>query len=124
MGFTGRMGTNQHLMRSIVEIINQGGVKVNEAEVIMPDPVLVGRNTAKLEHLKSISGVEKITTDLDSVLSDPYYQVYFDSQNLPEEGHLPLKRPLRQENIFTAKNPLGYLPKRYWSYTNYVNRKT
>ena len=79
-GVTGRMGTNQHLMRSIVEIINQGGVKVNEAEVIMPDPVLVGRNTAKLEHLKSISGVEKITTDLDSVLSDPYYQVYFDSQ--------------------------------------------
>ena len=26
-GVTGRMGTNQHLMRSIVEIIRQGGVQ-------------------------------------------------------------------------------------------------
>ncbi len=43
-GVTGRMGKNQHLLRSIVPIIKQGGVKVNEHEVIMPDPVLVGRN--------------------------------------------------------------------------------
>ena len=43
-GVTGRMGTNQHLMRSIVEIIKQGGVKVSPSEYIMPDPVLVGRD--------------------------------------------------------------------------------
>ncbi len=41
-GVTGRMGTNQHLMRSIVAIIKQGGVKVGPDEVIMPDPILVG----------------------------------------------------------------------------------
>jgi hypothetical protein len=50
-GVTGRMGTNQHLMRSIVEIIRQGGVPINQEEVIIPDPVLVGRNMAKLEKL-------------------------------------------------------------------------
>lgn len=79
-GVTGRMGTNQHLMRSIVEIIKQGGVKINEQETIMPDPVLVGRNQAKLEKLSKLSGVKKFTTDLDSVLSDPQYQIYFDAQ--------------------------------------------
>lgn len=105
-GVTGRMGTNQHLMRSILEIINQGGVKVNEAEVIIPDPVLVGRNTAKLEHLKSISGVEKITTDLDSVLSDPYYQVYFDSQTTGRRAPAVKKAIKAGKHIYCEK-PVG-----------------
>ncbi|NTW97318.1 MAG: gfo/Idh/MocA family oxidoreductase, partial [Oscillochloris sp.] len=64
-GVTGRMGTNQHLMRSLVAIIKQGGVKVGNDEVIMPDPMLVGRNAAKLEKLAEMSGVKKFTTDLD-----------------------------------------------------------
>ena len=79
-GVTGRMGTNQHLMRSIVAIIKQGGVKISDTEYIMPDPVLVGRNEAKLKKLAEMSSVEKWTTDLDSVMNDPGYQVYFDAQ--------------------------------------------
>lgn len=79
-GVTGRMGTNQHLMRSIVEIIKQGGVKISPSEFIMPDPVLVGRDAIKLEKLCSVSGVKKFTTDLESVLKDPSYQIYFDAQ--------------------------------------------
>ncbi len=79
-GVTGRMGTNQHLMRSIVEIIKQGGVQVSATEFIMPDPVLVGRNEIKLKKLAEMSGVKKWTTDLDSVMNDSYYQIYFDSQ--------------------------------------------
>lgn len=79
-GVTGRMGTNQHLRRSIVPIIEQGGVKINDNEVIMPDPVLVGRNPVKLERLSEETGIEKWTTDLDSVLKQDQYQVYFDAQ--------------------------------------------
>lgn len=79
-GVTGRMGTNQHLMRSIVAIIKQGGVAVSPEEVIMPDPILVGRNAAKLEKLCRMSGVEKMTTDLDEALSDPDNIIYFDAQ--------------------------------------------
>jgi predicted dehydrogenase len=80
-GVTGRMGTNQHLMRSIVGIIKQGGVKIAPDEVIMPDPVLVGRNELKLRELVAQSGVQKWTTDLDSVLGDSAYPVYFDAQS-------------------------------------------
>lgn len=79
-GVTGRMGTNQHLLRSIKPIIEQGGVKLPNGDVIEVDPVLVGRSESKLQSLSKLSGVKKYTTDLDSVMSDPGYQVYFDAQ--------------------------------------------
>ncbi len=79
-GVTGRMGTNQHLMRSIVPIIKQGGVQVSPSEFIMPDVVLVGRDAVKLQKLSEQSGGSKFTTDLSSVMNDPSYQVYFDAQ--------------------------------------------
>jgi predicted dehydrogenase len=79
-GVTGRMGTNQHLMRSIVAIRKQGGVKISEEEVIMPEPVLVGRNTVKLEKLSALAGGVRTTTSLDQALADPANQIYFDSQ--------------------------------------------
>ena len=79
-GVTGRMGTNQHLLRSIDAIIKQGGVKVGPKAVIMPDPILVGRNELKLQKLVESSSVDKYTTDLDSVMTDPAYPVYFDAQ--------------------------------------------
>ena len=79
-GVTGRMGTNQHLMRSIKPIMEQGGIKLPNGDVIEVDPVLVGRNEAKLQALSRMSGVKKFTTDLDSVMSDPSYQIYFDAQ--------------------------------------------
>jgi len=79
-GVTGRMGTNQHLMRSIVEIIKQGGVHLSSDETIMPDPILVGRDESKLQKLCAMSGVQKMTTNLDEALADPYNQIYFDAQ--------------------------------------------
>ena len=63
-GVTGRMGTNQHLMRSIVAIIKQGGLRIAPDETIIPDPVLVGRDQNKLEKLCSMSGVQKMTTEV------------------------------------------------------------
>jgi predicted dehydrogenase len=79
-GVTGRMGTNQHLLRSIDAIIKQGGVRVGPDEVIMPEAVLVGRSEAKLRELCARTSVEKWTTDLAEVMADPFYTVYFDSQ--------------------------------------------
>lgn len=79
-GVTGRMGTNQHLLRSIAAIIKQGGVACGPDEMIIPDPVLVGRNENKLAALCERAGVTRFTTDLDAVLSDPYNIIYFDAQ--------------------------------------------
>ncbi len=78
-GVTGRMGTNQHLVRSILAIRERGGVKTGSGDTIMPEPILVGRNPEKLKHLSQKYGVEKYTTDLDAVLGDDAYPVYFDA---------------------------------------------
>jgi predicted dehydrogenase len=78
-GVTGRMGANQHLARSIMAIIRQGGVAVG-TERIMPEPLLVGRNPAKLAELAAQAGGAPWTTDLDAALADPHYSVYFDAQ--------------------------------------------
>src|SRR4051794_28454586 len=63
-GVTGRMGLNQHLRRSIQAIIAQGGVKVGD-EMIMPRPILVGRNATKLEEISKECGGLPFTTNLD-----------------------------------------------------------
>ena len=79
-GVTGRMGTNQHLLRSIAEIIKQGGVKVGAGETIMPDPILIGRDVNKLKRLCDLTGITKMSTDLDEALANPYFSIYFDAQ--------------------------------------------
>lgn len=79
-GVTGRMGTNQHLLRSIAAIRDQGGIPINDQEVIMPVPTLVGRNEAKLKEIARQAGVDQYTTDLEEALKDPRHQIYFDAQ--------------------------------------------
>ncbi|MGM0674989.1 MAG: Gfo/Idh/MocA family protein [Spirochaetota bacterium] len=79
-GVTGRMGANQHLVRSILAIREQGGVVSANGDRIMPEPLLVGRNEDKLRRLAHHHGLERYTTDLDAALGDPEWEVYFDAQ--------------------------------------------
>ena len=102
-GVTGRMGTNQHLLRSIAKIISQGGVRLNTGEVIMPDPVLVGRNAAKLEELCRLAGVQKMTTNLDEVLEDPGNIIYFDSQTTGRRAEGVRKAVKAGKHIYCEK---------------------
>ncbi|HEX6691702.1 MAG TPA: gfo/Idh/MocA family oxidoreductase, partial [Burkholderiales bacterium] len=78
-GVTGRMGMNQHLIRSILEIRKQGGLALKSGERLMPDPILVGRNAAKVEELAKQHGVQRWTTDLDSCLANKTDEIFFDA---------------------------------------------
>src|SRR4051812_38986656 len=84
-GVTGRMGTNQHLIRSILAIIKQGGVKVSDDLRLMPEPILTGRNENKLRTLAETHGPAvigkplKYTTDLDAALGDASNEIFFDA---------------------------------------------
>ncbi|MDE1177241.1 MAG: Gfo/Idh/MocA family oxidoreductase [Edaphobacter sp.] len=80
-GVTGRMGTNQHLGRSIAAIRKQGGLELKDKSLVMPEPVLLGRDAAKLEKLAKEWGVEKWSTDLAACLADPENTIYFDAQS-------------------------------------------
>jgi predicted dehydrogenase len=78
-GVTGRMGLNQHLVRSIVAIRKQGGVALADGDRVMPDPILVGRNREKLRAIGDAYGIERVSTDLDACLANPEDSVYFDA---------------------------------------------
>ena len=78
-GVTGRMGLNQHLIRSVLAIRKQGGVALGDGSVLMPDPILVGRNEEKLKAIAGTHGVARWTTDLKRALENPEDTIYFDS---------------------------------------------
>ena len=63
-GVTGRMGYNQHLIRSIQAIIQEGGLVLSNGDRLIPDPILVGRNAKKMEAL-----AEELGDGLDEVRS-------------------------------------------------------
>ena len=87
-GVTGRMGMNQHLIRSIVAIRNQGGVTLSNGDKVMPDPILIGRNAEKMEKLAKLNSIampmqvgkngEAIPSlwALASLLQPPYFIVF------------------------------------------------
>src|SRR5258705_1315871 len=79
-GVTGRMGLNQHLVRSILAIRSQGGVALTDGSRVVPDPILVGRNAAKLEQIAKEHGVSRWSTDLHGALANPHDSLYFDAQ--------------------------------------------
>ncbi|HEY6966793.1 MAG TPA: Gfo/Idh/MocA family oxidoreductase, partial [Burkholderiales bacterium] len=78
-GVTGRMGTNQHLVRSILEIRKQGGVALKDGTRLMPDPILIGRNPEKVEKLAKQHGVERFSVDLNKALESKDDQIFFDA---------------------------------------------
>ena len=78
-GVTGRMGTNQHLVRSVLAIRAQGGVQLANGDRVMPDPMLIGRNAGKVSALAKQYGVERWSTDLEKALSDKNDEVFFDA---------------------------------------------
>lgn len=102
-GVTGRMGTNQHLIRSLVAIISQGGVKVSDNAVIMPELVLVGRNENKLKALAERTQVERWTTNLEEVLSDDRYQIYFDAQTTGRRADAIKKAVAAGKHVYCEK---------------------
>jgi predicted dehydrogenase len=102
-GVTGRMGTNQHLIRSINAIRAQGGVTVDAGTRIMPDPILVGRNGAKVEALARAHNVLRWTTDLDAALGNKDDAIYFDSASTGLRPELIRKAIAAGKHIYTEK---------------------
>ena len=80
-GVTGRMGTNQHLIRSICAIRDQGGVQISPDEKITVDPILTGRNEGKLKSLAEKNAISRWTTKLDEALADSGNQIFFDASS-------------------------------------------
>jgi predicted dehydrogenase len=108
-GVTGRMGTNQHLIRSILAIMKEGGVKLDNGDTVMPDPILVGRNAEKVEALAKEHNVARWTTDLDGAIANPDDTLFFDSASTNLRAELLRKAIDAGKDIYCEKPSAGTL---------------
>jgi predicted dehydrogenase len=102
-GVTGRMGRNQHLIRSILAIRDQGGLPLGDGSVVMPDPILVGRSEARVGALAREHGIARWTTDLDSALSNPEDELFFDAATTQQRAELLRKAIAAGKHIYCEK---------------------
>jgi len=102
-GVTGRMGMNQHLIRSILEIRKQGGLALKNGDRLLPDPILVGRNAAKVEELAKQHGVGRWTTDLDACLKNKEDTIFFDAASTQLRPKLLKKAIAAGKHIYCEK---------------------
>ena len=81
-GVTGRMGYNQHLVRSVLAINADGGVPLSGGRAVRLAPVLVGRSEARLRAIADRHGIADWTTSLDDALKNIAGTggIYFDAQ--------------------------------------------
>jgi predicted dehydrogenase len=108
-GVTGRMGYRQHLLRSLLAIREQGGVRLSDGTAVYPEPVLVGRSEERLRAIASRHGLDRWTTDLDEVLTDPEVEVYFDTQ-VTSAREASLMRAIEAgKHVYTEKPVAGSL---------------
>ena len=102
-GVTGRMGTNQHYIRSILAIRKQGGIKINDSEVIWPEPVLLGRNEAKLQKLAAMDEGVRFSTDLEAELKNKDNIIYFDAQTTGRRADAVKKAIAAGKHVYCEK---------------------
>ena len=102
-GVTGRMGMNQHLIRSSAAIRAEGGVKLANGDTIMPDPIITGRNRSKLEALAKAHNISRVSTDLDACLADPGDEIFFDAATTQMRAGLVRKAIAAGKHIYCEK---------------------
>jgi predicted dehydrogenase len=102
-GVTGRMGTNQHLVRSVVAIRAQGGVPLSDGSRVQLDPILIGRNAEKVAQLAKAHGIERWSTDLDAAIADPDNEIFFDAATTQMRPSLLEKAVAAGKHIYCEK---------------------
>jgi predicted dehydrogenase len=102
-GVTGRMGMNQHLIRSILAIRADGGLPLQNGDILVPEPLIAGRNARKMEALAKAHGLERWSTDLDAALADDAYPIFFDAGTTQMRASLLTKAIEAGRHIYCEK---------------------
>ena len=105
-GVTGRMGMNQHLIRSILEIRKQGGVALKDGSRLMPDPILIGRNAEKIAALAKQHGIERWGVDLKKALESKEDSIFFDAASTQLRPKL-LKQAIKAGKHVYCEKPVS-----------------
>jgi predicted dehydrogenase len=105
-GVTGRMGYNQHLVRSILAIRDQGGVSLPNGDRIIPNPVLVGRSAEKIKELAARHGITRVAKDVETALANPDDAIFFDAGSTQMRASL-LTRAIEAGKHVYCEKPLS-----------------
>jgi len=102
-GVTGRMGTNQHLVRSILAIREEGGIVLADGTRVLPEPILVGRDPRKLEQLADRYGLTRWMLDLEAALADTDAEIFFDAASTKLRAGLTLRAIAAGKHVYCEK---------------------
>jgi predicted dehydrogenase len=102
-GVTGRMGLRQHLVRSLLAIRAEGGLRLGDGSLLWPEPVLVGRSESRLREIAERHGLTEWTTDLAAALARPDVAIYFDAQVTSARGKALRMAIEAGKHIYTEK---------------------
>ena len=102
-GVTGLIGTNQHLVRSILALRDEGGIELADGTRVLPEPILVGRDAKKLEHLVDTYGLARWTLDLDAALTETDAEVFFDAASTKLRAGLILRAIAAGKHVYCEK---------------------
>ncbi len=121
-GVTGRMGMNQHLIRSVLAIRDQGGVLLSNGTRLMPDPIIVGRNEAKIAELAKAHGIERYTTDMAAALANPDDTLFFDAASTQLRPEL-LRQAIDAGKHIYCEKPISEKLEQALEIANYAKSK-
>jgi predicted dehydrogenase len=97
------MGYNQHLVRSVCAMRDQGGVTLPNGDKVIPDPIIVGRNAEKLAEIGKKHGITRQTTDLDAALANKDDTLFFDAGSTQMRAELITRAIEAGKDIYCEK---------------------
>ncbi len=115
-GVTGRMGKNQHLIRSILKIMEAGGLELADGTRVMPDPILVGRDAGRVGALAREHGLSRWTDDLDAAIANPDDTLFFDAATTQARAGLLGKAISAGKDVYCEKPAADSLADAYGVY--------
>ena len=101
-GATGRIGSTQHLANALVPIINEGGIALGDGRLI-PRLLLVGRDSDRLAAVARTHNITEWTTDLDTALSDPAWEIFFDAAATQQRVGVLAKALAAGKHVYSEK---------------------
>jgi predicted dehydrogenase len=86
-----------------VALRKEGGVKLSDGSRVMPDPILIGRDAAKIEALAKAHDIVRFGTNLDAALASREDSVFFDAGTTQMRPTLLAKAIAAGKHVYCEK---------------------
>jgi predicted dehydrogenase len=95
-----------HHLPALISIRDSGGLKLANGDEIVPEPVLIGRQQARIAPVATAFGIERFSTDLEDTLHKGAVEIYFDAAT-PAHRHVRLMKAIQAGCHVYSEKPLA-----------------